>query len=190
MAGTRQHSSEPRLGQTNLSRQLQLMADQSVPSPTKSDLEMSGKPILKLSQFLPYQLNHLAETVSRSFSKIYADQYGIGIPEWRVIATLGEYQSMTARDISKATSMHKTKVSRAVAALEKRDFIERDINPDDQREQRLKLSANGTEMYEELVPQALAYSKKLQDALTPEQKVILAEVFDRLHKAAIQDLND
>lgn len=141
------------------------------------------RPILRLSHFLPYQLNHLAETVSRSFSKIYAEKYGIGIPEWRVIATLGEHEVMTARDISTATSMHKTKVSRAVAALEKRDFIARDRNPDDMREQALRLAPAGIALYEDIIPKALAYSEDLQNALTSEQKQLLASVFDELHRA-------
>ncbi|MEM8701967.1 MAG: MarR family winged helix-turn-helix transcriptional regulator [Pseudomonadota bacterium] len=143
----------------------------------------SDRPILKLGLFLPYQLNHLAETVSRSFSKIYAEKYGIGIPEWRVIATLGEHEVMTARDISSATSMHKTKVSRAVAALEKRDFIVRDKNPDDMREQALRLAPAGISLYEDIIPKALAYSEDLQSALTKEQKQVLTDVFDQLHRA-------
>jgi len=143
-----------------------------------------GRPVLKLESFLPYQLNNLAETVSRSFSKIYAGKYGIGIPEWRVIATLGEYRSMTARDISQSTAMHKTKVSRAVAALEKRGLILRGRNPADQREQTLKLSAQGSAVYEELIPEALAYSEELQDALTKEQKALLNDIFERLKSAA------
>jgi len=141
-------------------------------------------PVLKLSQFLPYQLNHLAETVSRSFSKIYAQTYGIGIPEWRVIATLGEYGEMTARDIGAATSMHKTKVSRAVAALEKRDYLRRVKNPADQREQALRLSPQGLAVYADIVPQALAYSAELLEALTEEQQAVLNDIFARLHQAA------
>lgn len=170
----------------NLNNQgsVHLMTDKTVSRARNIDPTGDFVTVLKLSRFLPYQLNHLAEAVSRSFSKIYADQYGIGIPEWRVMATLGEYQSMTARDIGKATSMHKTKVSRAVAALEKRALIERDVNPKDQREQSLQLSAEGNRMYEELVPQALAYSEQLQDALTPEQQQVLDDIFERLHKAA------
>lgn len=145
-----------------------------------------GKPVLKLRHFLPYRLNHLAETVSRSFSKIYADTYGIGIPEWRVLATLGEHEAMTARDVCQATSMHKTKVSRAVAALEKRAFLLRDTNPDDQREQTLRLSETGQAVYEDIVPRALAYSRELEDALSEEQKALLDDLFDRLHQAARQ----
>lgn len=153
-------------------------------SDTRTMPDGSGdRPILRLSRFLPYQLNHLAETVSRSFSKIYAEKYGIGIPEWRVIATLGEHEVMTARDISTATSMHKTKVSRAVAALEKRDFIARDRNPDDMREQALRLAPAGIALYEDIIPKALAYSEDLQNALTSEQKQLLASVFDELHRA-------
>lgn len=166
------------------------MSDQQGSKSTVSPGKVPSKPVLKLSAFLPYRLNHLAETVSRSFSRIYADTYGIGIPEWRVLATLGEYKAMTARDISQATSMHKTKVSRAVAALEKRDLIVRDKNRDDQREQTLCLSDQGNAMYEEIVPQALAYSKSLEDALTEEQKSVLDEIFDRLHGATRSGEND
>jgi DNA-binding MarR family transcriptional regulator len=140
--------------------------------------------VLKLNEFLPYRLNHLAETVSRSLSKIYADDFGIGIPEWRVVATLGEHVAMTARDIGKATSMHKTKVSRAVAALEKKGHLSRGANPDDQREQLLQLTDNGRAMYEDLVPKALGYSLHLEAALSEEQRIALDEIFQRLHAAA------
>ncbi|MCX2723219.1 MarR family winged helix-turn-helix transcriptional regulator [Roseibium salinum] len=160
------------------------MSDEPGSTTLQTKPAQEQKPVLKLSRFLPYQLNHLAETVSRSFSRIYAEKYGIGIPEWRVVATLGEYKALTARDISRSTSMHKTKVSRAVAALEKRGLIVRDRNPDDQREQTLKLSPKGSRMYQDIVPDALAYSAELQDALTEEQKALLDDIFERLHKAA------
>jgi len=147
-------------------------------------------PVLQLRHFLPYRLNHLAETVSRSFSKIYADTYGIGVPEWRVLAMLGEHRSMTARDVSQATSMHKTKVSRAVAALEKRGLIDRTRDRDDQREQTLQLSTKGIAVYEDIVPRALAYSHNLENALTDEQKALLDDLFARLHKAAQSPENE
>ncbi|MEM9632890.1 MAG: MarR family transcriptional regulator [Pseudomonadota bacterium] len=160
------------------------MSNDPVSQPLQTLTSKDDRTVLKLNQFLPYRLVHLAETVSRSFSQIYADQYGIGIPEWRLLATLGEHEAMTARDIGTATSMHKTKVSRAVAALETRGFVEREKNPDDLREQMLKLSAKGSEVYSELVPKALAYSKELEDALTDEQNGALSEIFERLNKAA------
>src|SRR6266851_859821 len=78
---------------------------------------------LKLEEFLPYQLNVVASLVSQALSRIYTDRYGIDVPEWRVLVTLGQYQTMTAKAIGAHSHMHKTKVSRAVGALERRKLI-------------------------------------------------------------------
>ena len=75
---------------------------------------------LKLEEFLPYRLNVVASLVSQALSRIYAERYGIGVPEWRVLVTLGQYGMMTGKAIGAHSHMHKTKVSRAVALLEKR----------------------------------------------------------------------
>ena len=78
---------------------------------------------LKLEEFLPYRLNVVASLVSQALSRIYAERYGIGVPEWRVLVTLGQFGTMTAKAIGAHSHMHKTKVSRAVALLERRKLI-------------------------------------------------------------------
>src|ERR1700754_152005 len=89
---------------------------------------------LDLERFLPYRLDILAEGVSRALSRIYKEQYGLGVPEWRVLAHLGQYAPITARDIGLHSRMHKTKVSRAVAALEGLGFVLRADSDQDRRE--------------------------------------------------------
>ena len=98
-----------------------------------------GAPLIELERFLPYRLNVVAEAVSRDLSQLYADRHGISIPEWRVIATLGQYERMTAKDIGAHSRMHKTKVSRAVARLTKRGCLSKSSNSDDKREAFLEL---------------------------------------------------
>lgn len=66
---------------------------------------------LKLEQFLPYQLNVVASLVSLALSRVYVRRYRIGVPEWRVLVTLGQYGVMTGKAIGAHTHMHKTKVS-------------------------------------------------------------------------------
>jgi len=68
---------------------------------------------LKLEEFLPYRLNVVASLVSQALSRVYADRYGIGVPEWRVLVTLGQFGMMTGKAIGAHSHMHKTKVSRA-----------------------------------------------------------------------------
>ena len=107
------------------------------------------------------------------------ERYGIGVPEWRVLVTLGQYGVMTAKAIGAHTHMHKTKVSRAVALLEKRRLlVARRANRDDMREAFLSLTAAGRAMYEELAPHALEFARRLTDILSPDDR----EAFDRALK--------
>src|SRR5215468_5113207 len=95
---------------------------------------------LKLEEFLPYRLNVCASLVSHALSKIYAERYKIGVPEWRVLVTLGQFGAMTAKAIGTHSHMHKTKVSRAVALLEGRKLVTRRANRADLREAFLSLT--------------------------------------------------
>ena len=142
---------------------------------------MDGAP-LKLEQFLPYQLNVVANLVSEALSRVYARRYRIGIPEWRVLVTLGEFGVMTGKAIGAHTHMHKTKVSRAVALLEKRKLLARRINRADMRESFLSLTAAGRVIYEELAPHALDFARRLTDILTPGDR----DAFQR----ALQQITD
>ena len=88
---------------------------------------------LQLEDFLPHRLNVLSSLVSQALTRVYG-QYGIGIPEWRILVTLGQFGVMTGKAIGARTHMHKTKVSRAVAQLERRKFLTRRANRSDLRE--------------------------------------------------------
>ena len=116
---------------------------------------------LKLEQFLPYRLNVVASIVSQALSaRICADRYGIGVPEWRVLVTLGQFGMMTGRR-SARTAMHKTKVSRARGATEKRKLVTRRANRADLREAFLALTPAGRTMYDDLAPIALEFRRPL-----------------------------
>jgi DNA-binding MarR family transcriptional regulator len=128
-------------------------------------LDRVGTAALKLEQFLPYRINVVASVVSQALSRIYAERYGIGVPEWRVLVTLGEYGTMTGKAVGAHSHMHKTKVSRAVALLEKRKLVMRRTNRADLRESFLSLTTTGREIYEDLTPIALDFAKRLEEGI-------------------------
>lgn len=126
----------------------------------------SCKSKLSLQSFLPYRLNILAQAVSGGFSVAYSKIFGISAPEWRVLATVGEFDQITARDIADHSGMHKATVSRAVRMLEKRQVLIRSPSSADRREENLSLSVSGRRIYETVVPMAVHYEHCLLDGLS------------------------
>jgi len=138
--------------------------------------------LLKLEDFLPHRLNVLSSLVSQALTRVYGQRYGIGIPEWRVLVTLGEYGVMTGKAIGAHTHMHKTKVSRAVAQLEQRKFVARRANRADLREAFLSLTPAGRAIYDEAAPIALDFTNRLSEVVAPSDRA----AFDR----AMQQLTE
>jgi DNA-binding MarR family transcriptional regulator len=145
------------------------MVGQALPNMTEDEAAAlaADQAPLKLETFLPYQLNVVANLVSLALSRVYARRYGIGVPEWRVLVTLGQYGIMTGKAIGAHSHMHKTKVSRAVALMEKRRLVTRRANRADKREALLSLTGTGQVMYEEVAPHALDFAERLMQILDP-----------------------
>ena len=128
---------------------------------------------LELENFLPYRLNRIAAAVSQDFRSVYGPHHDLTIPEWRVLATVGQFEAMSAKDIGRHSAMHKTKVSRAVRALEERRWLRRRESEEDRREEILTLTAQGESAYRQIVPKALAFERRLLDQLGPEAEPLL-----------------
>ena len=137
---------------------------------------------LDLDRFLPYRLDILAEAVSRALSRLYKDTYGLAVPEWRVLAHLGQYAPITAKAIAGHSRMHKTKVSRAVAELERLGFVHRSDSNQDRREEPLSLTQKGKAAYDELAPKAADFARHLLDDLSAAERKALDGAIDRLLK--------
>ena len=57
-------------------------------------------PALVLEHFLPYRFAVLAQEVSRAFSSVYAERFGLSIPEWRILANLGRFGPLYAGELA------------------------------------------------------------------------------------------
>lgn len=122
----------------------------------------------RLETFLPYRLNQAAERVSQSFAAQYRARYQMTRPEWRTLAALGSYGLMTATEIGANSSMHKTKVSRAVRALEEKRWLKRSEHAEDRRVEHLELTHAGKRIYGEMIELARAYEQQLVGLLGTE----------------------
>jgi DNA-binding MarR family transcriptional regulator len=139
---------------------------------------------LDLFRFTPFRLNRLAAEVSMALSSEYQERYGLDIPEWRVLATLGfRNDACSAQYISDCTRTHKSTISRAVTALMVRQIVERVENADDRREFRLRLTRKGKTLYEELIPRLLHKEQEILACLSAQERKQLASLLGKIERS-------
>ena len=146
-------------------------------------------PRLELLKFMPFRLNRLAAEVSGDLAKVYAERFGIDIPEWRILATLAVREPRSAQFIVRCTRTHKTRISRAVSRLIELGLIERAGNGDDRREVQLKMTPKGRALYDEMVPLVLERERQVLGCLSEDELRGLTLALDKLEQALdlIQD---
>ncbi|WP_421850919.1 MarR family winged helix-turn-helix transcriptional regulator [Oricola sp.] len=135
---------------------------------------------LTLESFLPYRLNRIAEAVGNEIRPVYKDTFGLNRPEWRVLAALADIGPATATEIGAHSTQHKTKVSRAVTALEQRRWLTRETDPNDRRSEILSLTAKGQRAYCDLVEPMRQCEAGILDRLDAEDRTALEKALDAL----------
>ena len=139
---------------------------------------------LILREFMPYRLSIVSDVVSRVFSHHYDSRFNLTIPEWQVMAVLGENGAQSTQDVIERTQMDRVRVSRAVIRLADKALVNRRPHPDDQRAQRLTLSPTGSAIYQEIVPLAFALQAQLLTLLTPEEATMLDDLLTKVEAGA------
>ena len=139
---------------------------------------------LNLTEFVPYRLSVASNVVSDLIAREYQNRFGLKIPEWRVMAVLGEGAAMTQRDLVLATRMDKVTVNRAAKALVERQLLARTPSQDDGRSHHLELSGTGRALYNDIAPAALTMEGKLLAALEAGERETLLMLLDKLQYAA------
>ncbi|TIU64396.1 MAG: MarR family transcriptional regulator, partial [Mesorhizobium sp.] len=86
------------------------------------------------------------------------------------LSGLGQHGTMTATALGEQSAMHKTKVSRAVAELERRRWLTRTPDEKDRRVEHLALTKAGLAAYREMVPLAKAFERELLGKLGAEER--------------------
>jgi DNA-binding MarR family transcriptional regulator len=140
-----------------------------------------------LAGFLPYQLSVASNAVSALIAERYRKRFALKVPEWRVMAVLGDaahQRGLTQRALTRATLMDKVAVNRAVRVLEERGLIARLPNPVDGRSQLLELTREGRAIHAEVMPLARATEAELLARVAPAEEALLRALLEALRARA------
>lgn len=138
----------------------------------------------RLADFLPYLLSVTSNAVSSRVAEAYRVRFGLRIPEWRVMAVLGDSGARTQRELTSATLMDKVAVNRACKALEDRGLAQRIANARDGRSHHLELTEEGRAMHGRIMPLALGMEKQLFESFSDAEREDFARFLTRLRSAS------
>jgi DNA-binding MarR family transcriptional regulator len=136
----------------------------------------------RLEEFLPFQLSVTSNRVSRVLAQRFADDFGLTIPEWRVLAVVGRFDGISPSRVSEWTAMDKVKVSRAAATLVARGLLRQSQDPEDGRARVLRMTRKGERVHAGVVPLARSLEDGLRGALGKGEWASLQKALTRLYQ--------
>lgn len=129
-------------------------------------------PDFDLERYLPYRFVVLAARLSSRLAKQYKKEFGISMPEWRVLLNVGYSKDLSVRDIEKRVSLERSKVSRAATKLEAKGYLAKQVDSRDRRLLQLTLTEEGTELLSKLIPIAEAFQAELNHILGEDKEAL------------------
>lgn len=140
----------------------------------------------RLADFLPYLMSVTTNAVSDMIAGEYRARFGLKIPEWRVMAVLGDSGPQTQRTLVGATRMDKVAVNRACKVLEERGLVARSPNVRDGRSHHIELTAAGQAVHGEIMPLALEMEKRLFAPLSAGEQASFKALLARINASVAE----
>lgn len=139
----------------------------------------AGYPEYQLFNSLIFKINRLSSLYFKSSSRYYQRQFGMGVPEVRLLNIVGSLPWAGAQQVVEMSSMDKGLVSRALGNLIKRDYLRRVPDPQDRRRLMLKLTASGERVYRRITAAKRSRHLRAVSGMTPAECRQLYELLDK-----------
>ena len=130
--------------------------------------------------------NLVREVVSDAIASTYQALFGLTIPEWRLIAVIGEDDGITQQQVGRRTRMDKVTVSRATIALVDRGLVERKPHSSDRRSQSLHLSRAGHDLYDQVAPKAIELEQRIFASFDPREVAAFSKMLARIQDVTLK----
>jgi DNA-binding MarR family transcriptional regulator len=142
------------------------------------------------ADYLPLKLVLVAKLIDLNVCGLLQEQSGISVAEWRVVAQLAVLQNGSVREMARQACVDPAEVSRSVASLEKRGFVERHINTRDRRSPRFSLTVAGNAHFARFRPHWRKFQKSLVAQLNPAERAVVEHALTVIAGACLALLKD
>lgn len=143
-----------------------------------------------VADLLSYQLLRLSNTLALYSERRYRVQFGVTLPEWRVMSIIAARGTTTAREISRILATDKGWVGLSVASLRRRRLVETSSDATDSRKILLNLTREGRTLHRAIVTIAEQRQRRLLATIPKSAAVKLVANLNRLQEEADRMLEE
>ena len=143
-----------------------------------------------VTDLLSSRLLRLSNTLGLYSSRRYRSQFGVTLPEWRVLSIIALQRTTSARYISLTLATDKAWVGLTVQKLERRGFVRRVSDKRDARRTLVSLTKQGQQVHDAIMLNALRRQKRLLSKLTDDNAQSLIASLDQLQAEADRMLEE
>ncbi len=117
-----------------------------------------------------------------SYSETFVRQYDLTPAQFDVIATLGNTPGLSMGEIGERTLITKGTLTGVVDRLEKKNLVSREVPPENRRSVIVKLSEQGTAIFEQVFPAHVADIRTHLETLNPSEMELLQVLLQRFQE--------
>lgn len=136
----------------------------------------NGHVIIDIENYIPFFFSVINNAISRSASKLYREQFNIGIVDWRVLSMLAIEPSIPATRICEVISLDKGAASRSLKVLDEKGFLIHRPIADDLRKKAWQLSDRGYNLHDQIMQIALERETELIEGIALEDVATFIKV--------------
>jgi DNA-binding MarR family transcriptional regulator len=140
--------------------------------------------------FVTSRVLRLSNTLGLYASRRYRDEFGVTLPEWRVLSIIAASEPTTARDVSRTLATDKGWVGLSAESLRRRGYVSGSPDRSDGRRILLRLTEEGRKLHDTILAVSQWRHRRLLASLPDGQADLLFECLDRLQAEADRMLEE
>lgn len=142
-------------------------------------------PVRPLESRLSYRCSMVSARIARFLAPMWESRYGLSIDTWRIMAVIGRYGPVSAKEVATRASSDAFHVSRAIERLARKKLIKRDVDPRDRRRAKLELTASGRAAHQAIGNTLTRVENELLAGLPARDQEILRRALATLDERAL-----
>ena len=136
--------------------------------------------VTPLERTLTYRLHLLHKMTDAGSQRAYPTQAGLSLSDGRCLASIGNFEPLSVKDLAQRANLNKSQASRAAQSLVEQGLVHKVDHPDDGRGVVLSLTARGRESFQKTMALIAQRNEAIFGCLSAREQTHLSALFDRL----------